>query len=226
LVPTADALQLGDESVLDVLQAWAFQQDSIARDEPARSMLAALRVRVRTERLLRDPVPMRGTWRVTIRLRSGQELAQWMRTAERPFAPRDAAWPDELPGPTGYKLDFQLAPGLSTIAEAEWARGAWSLVIEARDPATERAWRFGMELDEFVRSHPEASELTALRDEWVERMRPLWSAGKAFDELLGEIALTPNGGAVLRIGWDSNGDGVDDVVVRGERVSMEVAPQS
>jgi len=29
---------------------------------------------------------------------------------------------------------------------------------------------------------------------------------------------------VLRIGWDSDGDGVDDVVVRGERVSMEVVP--
>jgi len=34
----------------------------------------------------------------------------------------------------------------------------------------------------------------------------------------------PIGGAVLRIGWDRDGDGVDDVVVRGERVSMEVVP--
>jgi hypothetical protein len=38
------------------------------------------------------------------------------------------------------------------------------------------------------------------------------------------IALTANGGAIMRIGFDTDGDGTDDVVVEGEWISMEVAP--
>jgi hypothetical protein len=226
LVPPAAAVQLGDETVLDTVQAWAFRHDSIARHEPARSMLTRLRVSVRAARLVQIPAPMRGTWRLQILLRSGLELTQWMRTAERPFAAKDAAWSDELPGPTGYKLNFSFASGRSPIPASAWVPGTWYLTIETSATANARAWRFGMELDELIRSHPDIPELKALQDEWVERMRPLWSAGKAFDQLLGEIALTPDGGAVLRIGWDSDGDGVDDVVVRGERVSMEVEPSA
>ncbi|MEZ4379680.1 MAG: hypothetical protein R3B35_15495 [Gemmatimonadales bacterium] len=223
-LPDPDAIRRGDETVLDTIQTWAFRHDSIARHQPARRMLAALRVDVRTARLMRAPVPMRGTWRLRIELRSGTELTLWLRTEERPFAPDDRAWPDDLPGPTGYKLDFQFASGGSTPPEVEWVPGTWYLTIETSDPESERAWRFGMEFAEFLSTHPESAALKSLHHAWVERMRPLWSAGKGFDELPGQIALTPNGGAVLRIGWDSDGDGLDDVVVRGERVSMEVVP--
>jgi hypothetical protein len=224
--PSSDALVTGDESVLDAVQAWAIQHDTIARHEPTRSMLAASRARVRAARLFGAPVPMRGTWRLTIRLRSGQELTHWMRTADVPFEPWTSQPDDDWPGPDGYELRYNMALVPDSLP-GEYRFGSnWSLTIATRDPTVERAWRFKMELQEFVLGHPEVPELKSLFDEWLTRMGPIWRARNYTEDLTGEIALTPDGGAVLRIGWDSDGDGVDDVVVRGERVSMEVAPHS
>lgn len=224
--PPAGALSTGDESVLDAMQVWALRNDAIARREPSRSMLVSLRARVRTARLMSVPVPMRGTWRLTIRLRSGQELTQWMRTSDLPLVPWTSIKDDDWPGPSGYELRYQMALIPDTLPEAYRIESNWPLTIATRAPSAERAWRFKMELQEFVLGHPEVPELKSLFDEWFTRMGPIWRARNYAEELKGEIALTPDGGAVLRIGWDSNGDGVDDVVVRGERVSMEVAPQS
>src|SRR5690606_25446821 len=141
-----------------------------ARHQPARRMLAALRVDVRTARLMRAPVPMRGTWRSRIALRAGAELTLWLRTEERPLAPDDRACTDHLPGPTGYNQDFQRASGGSTPPEVEWVPGTWYLTIETSDPESERAWRFGMEFAEFLSTHPESAALKSLHHAWVERM--------------------------------------------------------
>ena len=48
---------------------------------------------------------------------------------------------------------------------------------------------------------------------------PHWSEGD-YPESPGRIVLGRNGSARLRISWDTDEDGREDVVVEGERISM------
>lgn len=210
---SADVLT-GEEGVLDGIHTWAFEHPGIAAHDPSAQMIAGVRRRVRVSRLMNQSVPFVGTWELQIRLRSGREIAYWLRTDERSRVPKGY----DPEGPWGFNVLFNIAPSREELPTVYQHGNGWGMDVASRGPEQERHWRFSIELEEF-RSVPALhAEIEALSAERVRTWRERWSAGER-EKLRGEITLTDDGGALLRIAWDTDEDGKDDLVVTGRRVS-------
>jgi hypothetical protein len=122
--------------VLDTLEAWAVRHPEIAGAEPSRSLLTSLRTSVRAARIMRQPAPMRGTWRLTVRLRSGATLTQWMRTSDRPSYPRYANQASGWSGLDGYDLPYDMALTPDTLPTRHHGSPGWDLKFAARGVQT------------------------------------------------------------------------------------------
>ncbi len=223
-LPRSADLLTGDERVLDAIHAWALTHPEIAERNPSSEMIANARRRVRVAQLMSQTVPFTGTWELKIRTRSGREVTHWLRTMERPTG----ASGYEPEGPSGFGLAFNLASTEDELPAVRQYIGNWGFTIASRSPDRERHWRFRIEPEEFRNLAALQPELDSLRAERVESWRERWIVGER-EPMLGEIALTSDGGALLRIAWDTDDDGKDDLVVTGRlvsRVTLEEPPEA
>jgi hypothetical protein len=226
--PAPDALLSGDERTLLDLEQWAFEHPEIVARNPAARWLTDLRSRVRTAKLMTQSVPFLGTWRVTLRTRSGQQITRYFRTMDKPFVPwnEGTAGPATASsGPDGFELQFNWASTERELpTEHQAAAAHWGMSVASRSPATERHWKFAILPEEFgflADSFPEVQQITS------QYYKRVLADGDYTEEraLNGDLTLLAGERAVFRIGWDADGDGKHDLVATGERVSRVTAPE-
>lgn len=216
--PTAARLLAEEAGALDELVTWAAANPTAMAKRPAKNFVEGHRRAIRRNRLLRSEVTVRGTYKLTIRLRSGREFIRYLQTADAPTEVSDIG--EAVDGPNGFDLDFTLAavPGALPPEIALPIRN-WGLEIVSSGSPAQREFQFRMELPEFAYQAEHIPEVAALIQEWTKHRSPHWSEGD-YPESPGRIVLGRNGSARLRISWDTDEDGREDVVVEGERISM------
>ena len=226
--PRSDQVLSGDERALDEINAWAFANPEVASRRPIAPWLDGIRTRLRTAQLMTQPVPFLGTWRVTLRLRSGREVVRYFRTEDKPFIPWNegsARVSTAASGPDGLHILFNWAAAEQALpTEYQHEPAHWGMNVASRSPSTERHWKFAIIPEEFGTLGNDIPEVKQLIGEYYKRVLAD-SVFREHDVLHGEIVLLAGDHAVLRIGWDADGDGKDDMVMTGERVSRVTAPE-
>lgn len=210
-LPSSSDVLRGDEVALDGLHEWALAHPIIAGRRPASTMVTAVRQRTRVAQLMAGPVPFRGTWQLEIQGRNGLALTRWLRTESVPFVPK--GYGEE--GPFGFEVLYNVASSAAALPDTFRYGKNWGITVWSRHPGTERHWRFTMPIEEFEGTDPRLDSLLAERSrQWKDR----WREGVE-EPVTGEIALTGEAGARLRITWDVDHDGRPDITIDGVRTS-------
>lgn len=171
-----------------------------------------------------------GTYRLDVRLPSGEVLTTYMRTASQPTA---SWYPSLTSGPdpagdvgTGYWIwmaygPLEQLPDTLGMETAIGSRSTWRLGVMRTpdDPATER---LQLEVPELALMFPDApSELDELLDRWRDGFHDRWQAGR-IDPAPGRI-ITADGEIRLILEIDVDGDGEGDITLTGRRIGSETA---
>lgn len=233
LLPDSRRLGNAEERAVEPLMNWARANPELARRPPMADVVATANAIVREARVRRVKSPVVGTYRFVVFIPGDSDRVFFARTEANPATEwqvnRTGSQPGDptvIPPMEGYFVLAVPMPSLAALPRGCGARQsdrAAYLALVSDPPITGPdglEWRGMIEFDLIAGAFPGDSAVAAYSGAWQERYR------RRFKERLPEetpARFTLNTGEPMRVRLDFTLDDGRQLVIRGERISLDAA---